>query len=91
LAALQLSLTGDFLSEGTTSTPCSPLSGKVVEAADFYASTCVGLDREGELMIYVAKHFNVAKYNRIENPLKILGVGLMIGVIGIGGILVWMA
>lgn len=42
-------------------------------------------------MINVAKHFNVAKYNRIENRLRMLGIGLMIGFAGIAAALAWLA
>ena len=41
-------------------------------------------------MIHVAKHFNVAKYNRIEDRLRTLGIGVMIGFAGIAAVLVWL-
>ena len=40
-------------------------------------------------MIHVAKHFNVAKYNRLENRLRSLGIGLMLGFTAIAAFLAW--
>ena len=41
-------------------------------------------------MINVAKHLNVAKYNKIENRLRTLGIGVMVGFAGIAAVMIWL-